>query len=214
MLRVPRRQCRQGVCALGKVLGPSSLGQIQFCSVGLCRATGQEGVLQLPRSQDLSQSLHDLKAYSDLRVIGVLEATVRADEQHYSSKSKLRLLRICKVFCLPTVGWQLAAHLLAMEQVKIVLYDILGDRAGHRHPARFEDLLSGPDGKLAQTQVAVEPRACLDLCLCRQPKQTRDQDLCQPAGLASKSCFARTLRQQNEQAAIVVVPAAGHLADM
>eukprot|EP00972_Heterocapsa_arctica_P114877 16444843-Heterocapsa_arctica.AAC.1 len=103
----------------------------------------------------LPESLSQLKALWDLRAVGleaILEALVRADEQDYSAKSKLRLLRVCKVFCLPTAGWQLAIQLLALEQVDPLLYDLLGERAGHRDRARLADLISSPGSKLAQTQ--------------------------------------------------------------
>ena len=62
----------------------------------------------------------------DEGVAAALERAVRADANDFSSRNKLRLLRVCRALCPPDAASDMAIVLQCLLTVDPILYDLLG----------------------------------------------------------------------------------------
>jgi hypothetical protein len=83
-------------------------------------------------------------------VIAALERAVAADEDDFKSKSKLRLLRVCKALCPERVGPTIALALQCVLAVDHIMYQVLGD--GRRKRATLKDLCGHESSSIASAQ--------------------------------------------------------------
>ena len=77
-----------------------------------------------------------------------LARLILADMNDFTSRNKLRLLRICKTLCPPDAAWKLGLVFVSMLSVDPLLYDLLGD--SERPRATLADLCSHADSPLAR----------------------------------------------------------------
>ena len=102
----------------------------------------------------LPESLRCLKTTSDLSdsLIPMLEQLVAGDADDFSSKSKLRLLRVCQRFCPINSSWELAAIVVALESVDESFYEIMGHEG---RKACLQDLLDSRKSIIGISQQAL-----------------------------------------------------------
>lgn len=55
-----------------------------------------------------------------------LAKLIAADANDFSSRNRLRLLKVCRTFCSPEVPSQIAGLIVSLSAADRVLYDILG----------------------------------------------------------------------------------------
>ena len=85
-----------------------------------------------------------------------LARLILADMNDFTSRNKLRLLRICKTLCPPDAAWKLGLVFVSMLSVDPLLYDLLGD--SERPRATLADLCSHADSPLARAQARIADR--------------------------------------------------------
>ena len=78
-----------------------------------------------------------------------LQRLVEADRGDFQSRTKLRLLRVCKTFCVPGICWQLGIAVDTLTVVEKLLWVILGD--GQREKCNLFTLLKS-SSPVAQCQ--------------------------------------------------------------
>ena len=104
----------------------------------------------------LPASLRSLQTFWGLSegLIPTLERIVAADKNEFHAKSKLRLLRVCRVLCLPSSSWQVAVIMTTLAVIDTILYAVLGNgQPGSR--ARLSSFLSESDSLLSKCQDAL-----------------------------------------------------------
>ena len=76
----------------------------------------------LPTALDILQ--HDWEV--DPSPEGALARAIAIDTEDYASQNKLRLLRICKILCRPSLPWELAVLVAAQLPTQTLTFDLLG----------------------------------------------------------------------------------------
>ena len=97
-------------------------------------------------------------ALRNLKVLGAVQASmetelarlVAADAGDYAARSKLRLLRVCKVLCRDDASWKISVCILVLDIADRVLYAILGNRQQGR--CTLADLVSEEKSPISQAQ--------------------------------------------------------------
>ena len=105
----------------------------------LCHKLLPEAVVALKTHWGLSEA-----------VLAMLERIVAADANDYNAKSKLRLLRVVKTLCQPSVPWKIGIVVQTLDIVDRLLYAILGDGVSSR--ATLLSFLSESDSLLSKCQ--------------------------------------------------------------
>ena len=103
-------------------------------------------------SRLLPESLQLLKVFWGLNdsMISSLERLLQADAGDFHTKSKLRLLRICKCFCATDFCWQIGIIVTTLTIVDSILFAILSD--GHSAKASLTSLLDSRNSPIAKSQ--------------------------------------------------------------